>query len=46
MQLFVTKEKYYPLSEEQEKKDDAFAVTAVIWNLMQVLKHQVRKETF
>jgi len=28
MQLFITKEKCYPLSEEQEKKDYAFAVTA------------------
>lgn len=28
------------------KKDDAFAVTVVVWNIMQVLKHQVRKETF
>lgn len=44
MQLFVTNKKHYPLAEEQEKEDDAFAVTAVIWNIMQVLKHQVRKE--
>lgn len=28
------------------KKDYAFAVTAVVWKIMQVLKHQVRKETF
>lgn len=28
------------------KKDDAFAVTVVVWNIMQVLKHRVRKETF
>lgn len=28
------------------EKDDAFAVTVVVRNIMQALKHQVRKETF
>lgn len=45
--IFLPLQRSTSLCQKNErKKYDVFAVTVVVWNIMQVLKHWVRKETF